>query len=81
MKDGKTEMQRHFVVIDAKFKVLMRGCVFENRGVLLTFRHDALGDKHVSESYSSFDCILQMILPGTLPTIQFGEEENLKKIV
>ena len=71
----------HFVVIDERFLVLMQGCVYENRNVLLSFRCTALGDKQVSESYSSFDAVLTLIPPGTLPTIQFGDEDTIKEFL
>ena len=70
----------HFVVVDEKFQVLMRGCVFEDRKVTLSFRHSA-PETEVTESYSSFDCILQMIPSGTLPTIQFGTKEKMADFV
>ena len=75
------EILCHFVVINEKFRVLMRGYVFENRRVMLSFRHDAPEDGEVSESYSGFDCILSLIPPGTLPTIQFGDAEKIKRFI
>ena len=71
-KHNSEEILCHFVVIGEKFKMLMRGCVFENRHVMVSFRHDAPENGDVSEFYSSFDCILSLIPPRTLPTIQFG---------
>ena len=73
-------MEKHFVVIDEKFNLLMRGKVLADRSVLLTYRYNA-PEKHVSESYSDFDAVLVGIPAGTLPTIQFGDEGKLNEFV
>ena len=71
----------HFVVIDRKFNVLLKGHIDEQRKVMLTYRHDAPNDGQVSELYSGFDVVLQMIPPGILPTIQFGDEDTIKEFL
>lgn len=71
----------YFVVLNERFKVLLKGDIDENRSVMLTFRYNALGDKHVSESYSSFDEVLVAIPAGTLPTIQFGDENTIEQFL
>ena len=81
MEPTDAKILYHFVVIDERFSVLMRGYVFENRNVRLSFRWNAPGDHQVSESYSSFDCILSLIPPGTLPTIQFGDKAAIEEFL
>ena len=81
MEPTDAKILYHFVVIDERFSVLMRGYVFENRNVRLSFRWNAPGDHQVSESYSSFDCILSLIPPGTLPTIQFGNKKAIEEFL
>lgn len=73
-------IRQHFVVLDEKFKVLLKGHIGEQRDVTLTFRYNA-PEREVSEQYSSFDVILNMIPPGTLPTIQFGDEATVEKFL
>jgi len=71
----------HFVVLDERWQVLIKGYIDEQQRVMLTFRHSAPNEGDVSESYSDFGVILNLILPGTLPTIQFGDEEHINKII
>ena len=66
----------HFVVLGEKFQILLKGHINEQRNVRLSFRWNAPGDHQVSESYSGFDCILALIPPGTLPTIQLSSLER-----
>ncbi len=77
--DGKVIY--HFVVLDERFEVLLKGHIYEQRNVMLTYRHNAPNDGQVSEHYSSFDAILQIILTGALPTIQFGDENTIEKFI
>ena len=81
MKPTELKFPCHFVVLNQKFDVLLRGSIDEHHKVTLTFRYSAPNGGHVSESYSGFDVILNMILPGTLPTIQFGDEEKIQKFL
>ena len=71
----------HFVVLDERWQVLLKGYINEQRNVMLTYRYNALNDKQVSESYSGFDVILNLIPSGTLPTIQFGDEDKIKEFL
>lgn len=85
MKQSNLTFPCHFVVLDQKWEVLLKGYVNADGSVMLTFRYSAPNDGQVSESYSGFDVILNMILPlirsGTLPTIQFGDEEKIKEFL
>ena len=71
-------IHQHFVVLDEKFEVLLKGHIGEQRNVILTFRYNA-PERKVSEQYCSFDVILDMIPVGTLPTIQFGDKDTVEK--
>ena len=79
--DTYVEIDKHFVVLDENFSVLLKGQICKQRNVMLSYRHDAPNKGHVSESYSSFDAILQIIPPGTLPTIQFCDEDKIKEFL
>ena len=70
----------HFVVLDQKWQVLLRGYINEQRQAILTFRYNAPGGD-VEESYSCFDVILDIIPPRTFPTIQFGDAEKIERFI
>ena len=72
---------QHFIVIDQDWSVLLKGHIDTQRQVTLTFRYDAPDDGQVSEQYSGFEVILQMIPPGVLPTIQFSSENKIKEFL
>jgi len=81
MKPIDLNFPYHFVVLDQRWCVLLKGTIDEQQRVELTFRHSAPNDGRVSESYSDFGVILNMILPGTLPTIQFGDEAKINQFI
>ena len=69
---------QHFVVLDQSWEVLLRGHINENQIVVITYRFSA-PEREVLEQYSDFAAILNMIPIGTLPTIQFGDEETINR--
>ena len=81
MKRADLKFPCHFVVLNQKWEVLLRGSIDAQQRVRLTFRHSAPSDGQVSESYSDFGVILNMILPGTLPTIQFGDKKAIEEFL
>ena len=81
IRETDAKILYHFVVLDERFEVLLKGHIYEQRNVMLTYRHNAPNDGQVSGDYSTYDTILQIIPTGVLPTIQFGTEETIKEFL
>ena len=71
----------HFIVLDQRWQVLLKGTINEQHNVTLTYRYDAPNGGQVSEFYSGFEVILVLIPPGVLPTIRFGDKEAIEEFL
>lgn len=72
-KDEKIR-QQFSIRSDMWLGVLMRGHIYEQRNVMVTYNQTNGG--HVSEQYSTIDALLQSIPLGTPFTIEFSGEDR-----
>lgn len=66
------KIRRPFVILDRRDRVLMRGHIYEQRKVMLTER----AGEAVSEQYSTFDAVLQMMPTDRFLMVMFGGNRN-----